>query len=116
MVNGMDTNYGYDRHRATSYERLKRTDDKCPPPCSSTRYGLRFEDWLMSGSNVSLQIAFADFKITHREEYIACDVTCILGQLGGNIGLFLGGSILLGIDMLIEYTCLAVTSIEKRIF
>ena len=46
---------------------------------------------------------FPDFQFTHREEYPACDATCIFGELGGNLGLFLGGSILLGLDLLLEY-------------
>ena len=69
----------------------------------------------MHGSNVSLQIAFADFRITLKEEYLACDTTCILGQLGGNIGLFLGGSILLALDILIENLLRASTYIHSKL-
>ena len=100
MIQSMDPSMGFEREKITNSERLSRTKDICPPPCSSTKYDIKFDWWTMHGSGVSLQIAFSDFIIVHTEEYLACDVTCIFGQLGGNLGLFLGGSILLGLDII----------------
>ena len=112
MIKSVDPNMGYKREMFAPSQRLAIT--KCPPPCFLTHYNIKFEGWTMHGSNVSLQIAFADFMITHKEEYLACDTTCILGQLGGNIGLFLGGSILLGLDMLMEYVARTYTFIYQK--
>ena len=114
MLNVMDPNLGFQREMLLPSQRLRRTNAKCPPPCFSTHYDVNFEEWTMFGSNVSLQIAFSDFIITHKEEYLACDSTCILGELGGNLGLFLGGSILLGLDMLIEYVARTSTFIYGK--
>ena len=76
---------------------------ECLPPCQSINYGLKIERWDMRGTGRSIQIAFSDFAITSREERPACDTTCVIGELGGNLGFFLGGSILLGLDILLEY-------------
>ena len=114
MIKTMDPNDGYNRHLFPPSERFIRTQEQCPPPCFATSYGAVFETWPMHGSNVSLQIAFADFKITQREEYLACDDTCIIGQIGGNLGLFLGGSILLGIDMLMDYIFWFLVLIKRK--
>ena len=115
MIKGMSPTWGYQRETITPFRRMEITEGKCPPPCFSTHYDFKFERWEMIGSNVSLQIAFSDFLTTHRKEYQACDTTCILGQIGGNIGLFLGGSILLGLDMLMEYTAFSCNFICTRI-
>ena len=109
MLKRINPSWGSGREGFTPFFRLKITQGKCPPPCFSTQYDVQFETWSMWGPNVSLQIAFSDFLTIHREEYLACDNTCILGQLGGNLGLFLGGSILLGLDILMEYIGLAAT-------
>ena len=114
MIKTMDPNDGYNRHLFPPSERFIRTEEQCPPPCFAASYSAVFETWPMHGSNVSLQIAFADFKITQREEYLACDDTCIIGQIGGNLGLFLGGSILLGIDMLMDYIFWFAVLIKRK--
>ena len=115
MLQGMDPRMGFERERFTNSERLSRTKGICPPPCSSTKYDIKFEWWTMHGSGLSLQIAFSDFIIAHTEEYLACDVTCILGQLGGNLGLFLGGSILLGLDISMELVVRFSSSVYSKI-
>jgi hypothetical protein len=37
---------------------------------------------------------FKSFQFTYSEEYFLCDWTCLIGEIGGNFGFFLGGSIL----------------------
>ena len=53
----------------------------------------------MIGDGISFQVAFADFSFRAASEYLACEWTCIVGELGGNLGFFLGGSILLALDL-----------------
>ena len=48
---------------------------------------------------VSLQVALDGFTIPHLEEFFKCDTGCVVGELGGNLGFFLGGSILLILDI-----------------
>lgn len=38
---------------------------------------------------------FKAFNFQYDEEYILCDWTCLVGETGGNLGFFLGGSIFL---------------------
>ena len=116
MIKSMNRNTGYEREIFTPSERLSRTKSACPPPCFSTKYDVKFDDWTMHGTGASLQIAFSDFIITHKEEYLACDLTCILGQLGGNLGLFLGGSILLGLDIIMDFISRFSMSLCSKLF
>ena len=74
----------------------------CPSPCFLKEYSIEFEKWawFSEAKPVSLQIALDGFTIHHEDEFYKCDSTCILGELGGNLGFFLGGSILLGLDII----------------
>ena len=45
---------------------------------------------------------FKNFLFTYEEEFLVCDWTCLLGEIGGNLGFFLGGSILAYIDLLLN--------------
>ena len=51
----------------------------------------------------SLKIVFDNFVVEQREEFLACDTTCVIGELGGNLGFFLGGSILALFDLFVQY-------------
>ena len=62
---------------------------------------------------VSLQVALDGFTIPHLEEFFKCDSGCVVGELGGNLGFFLGGSILLILD--IFFTAIK-RMVEKRFF
>ena len=35
-------------------------------------------------------------------EYLVCDYSCLIGEIGGNLGFFLGGSLLALIDLLAD--------------
>ena len=103
LLESTDPNMGYGREWFTTSERTTRTKMECPPPCHVTIYNLRFEKWNMRGSGKSLQIALSDFTIVTREEYLACDSTCVIGEIGGNLGFYLGGSLIFCLDIIIEY-------------
>ena len=98
-----DRGYGHDRELFTDSEVATATGIECLPPCQQTIYAVKFERTSPLATGRSLQITFANFVISSREEHPACDTTCIIGELGGNLGFFLGGSILLGLDILLEY-------------
>ena len=78
------------------------TKTKCLPPCKMTRFDYSFENWPIKGERRLFQIVFADFKILTRTEYVACDWTCIIGEFGGNLGFFLGGSLISFINLILE--------------
>ena len=84
-------------------EILLKNRNECPPPCFLKEYSVDFETWawFSLGNSVSLQVALDGVTSYHTEEYFKCDSTCIIGELGGNLGFFLGGSILLGLDIII---------------
>ncbi len=50
-----------------------------------------------------IHLAFDSFAFTYEREYLLCDWTCLLGEIGGNLGLFLGGSLLGFVDLIIEW-------------
>ena len=96
----IDTGAGREMFKLSEILLKKRKE--CPPPCFLKKYSLQFEEWarFSTADKVSLQISLDGFLINHEEEYFNCDNTCIIGELGGNLGFFLGGSILLGLDLL----------------
>ena len=101
-----DKAHGYRRERWSKYARLRKTNYACPTPCFSKHYDVKIETWkndvVPEEKKVSLQITFEDFVVSQREEYIGCDSTCILGEIGGYLGFFLGGSVLVGIDIVLR--------------
>ena len=106
MIESFDPDMGNRRERFTPSELITRTKGQCPPPCDNTIYDVKFEKWLHGfeeGEGKSIQIAFADFSFRSESEYLACGWTCIVGELGGNLGFFLGGSLILGIELSLEY-------------
>ena len=103
MMGSYDRNMGYERVNFTNFERAKRTKGECLPPCRNIIFDTEVEKWNMDGSRRSLQIAFSSFNFVSRNEYIACGWSCVIGELGGNLGFFLGGSILFAIDIIMEY-------------
>lgn len=116
MVFNKDRNYGYERHSFGHSERFTRTDMKCPPPCELIKYNLEYGPSLVGDfagiMMKSIEIGFPDFMIKNKKEYRQCDSTCIIGQLGGNLGFFLGGSILAGLDLILD----GIVMLYKRLF
>ena len=96
----IDTGAGRENFKLSEILLAKR--GSCLQPCFTTKFSVEFEKWAWFNdvTPVSLQIALDGFTVYHEEEFYKCDTTCILGELGGNMGFFLGASILLGIDII----------------
>ena len=89
------------RERFKLNELLLEARKDCLPPCFLEKISVEYETWALwiKATKLSLQISLGSFIISHDEESFKCDGTCIIGELGGNLGFFLGGSILLGLDI-----------------
>ena len=113
-VANKDREYGAYRKYYTNSERTLRTYNQCPLPCNITSYELKY---LINyeGSGKSLKIAVSDFRVAHKKEYLNCDTTCIIGEVGGNLGFFLGGSILIFFDILAEQVKKLQKFLDKNI-
>ena len=105
---------GGDREWYTNFERTVNTGGECPPPCNITTYELDYIPTLPNGDNIVVDIAFKNFVFRHQHEFFACDKTCIIGELGGNLGFFLGASVLLVLDLLFEAFAVIVSKILHR--
>ena len=120
MVLNKDRNMGKNRIYFGHSERLTRTKMKCPQPCKFTKYKLRYGTWdlwntLPGIAENSIHIGFPNFRIVNKTEYPACDLTCVIGRLGGNLGFFLGGSILFAIDIAMEFVSKTVHIIRNTL-
>ena len=62
-----------------------------------------------NGSDLVVHLWFKNFQFTYEEEFIVCDWTCLLGEIGGNLGFFLGGSILAFFDLITDYIFKLIT-------
>ncbi len=51
-------------------------------------------DWVV-------HLSFDSFVFSYESEFLICDWTCLLGEIGGNLGFFLGGSVLGFVDLII---------------
>ena len=80
----------------------------CKLPCNVHIYNPRYSYQPEHDLNENLGDFRADYVITlwfenyqfeHKKEFIVCDWTCLLGEMGGNFGFFLGGSVLLLYDL-----------------
>ena len=80
----------------------------CPQPCTISVYELEYSyldnfaemAWLDGTPDWTVYLWFKNYLFTYEEEYDVCDPTCLIGELGGNLGFFLGGSLLTYYDLL----------------
>lgn len=74
----------------------------CHQPCTKTKYRIQYSyiDDGDTNTDFPIYIWFKNFKFQYDEEYVVCDWTCLIGEIGGNFGFFLGGSILAMYDVL----------------
>ncbi len=49
-----------------------------------------------------VHLSFDSFVFSYESEFLICDWTCLLGEIGGNLGFFLGGSVLGFVDLIID--------------
>ena len=102
MLRIRDPKKGYESELLGPLERKTKSNNTCLQGCSSTKYEVKWQEWENWRSGRSLQIAFSDNVIEYREEHLACDLTCILGEFGGNLGFFLGGSLFLALTYILN--------------
>ena len=57
---------------------------------------------LEEGTGMSIFFYFKDILIVTQTEYLVCDYSCLIGEIGGNLGFFLGGSVLALIDLIVN--------------
>ena len=113
LINLHNRDNGMDRDLYSNLQRIKYTKHGCQMPCEIVRYMLKYEnneeemgmdkyrETKEATDKYSLVISYENFMIERREEFAACDRNCIIGELGGNLGFFLGGSILAFFDVVI---------------
>ena len=94
---------GMYREKFDDYKRFAQTDGQCPYPCDGLAYNVKIEKWENWRSGRSLQISLDNLVISTEEQYVSCDMTCIIGEFGGNLGFFLGGSLLFGFNVILEF-------------
>ena len=99
---GSNQSLGKDRDWWSNYERTIRTNGECPQPCNVTSYELKYEIKGFEDA-VSFDIGFKNFVFEQKDEFRSCDFSCLIGELGGNLGFFLGGSLLIIIEFTLTY-------------
>ncbi|XP_023326275.1 acid-sensing ion channel 4 [Eurytemora carolleeae] len=81
----------------------------CPLPCNRSSFSLEYTyirqekidiGWGREDFDFAISIWAKNFQIEDSEEIIVCDSTCLLGEVGGNIGLYLGVSVITLVDIL----------------
>ena len=101
-MNFLNIKTGAGRETIRKSEEPVELGKACPLPCFRKKFKVKIASWndFTNNPTRSLKVVLDGFTIKHREEYLECDSTCIIGNIGGNIGFFLGASILLGIDVI----------------
>jgi hypothetical protein len=110
---GNKRNLGMDWAWWTNNERVRRTNGECPQPCNVTTYELKYEIGDTIGDGVEFEIAFKKFVFEHKNEFRACDFSCLIGEIGGNLGFFLGGSLLIIIEFVPMYLIPKIKSLKS---
>ena len=77
-------------------ERTYYTNITCLVPCNITEYKLEYLERSYDPDDPTrmragpedkfLDITFRNFAFTYSEEHLACDTTCVHGELGENLG------------------------------
>ena len=58
--------------------------------------------WMDKKAEWVVYLWFKNFQFQYDQEYTVCDYTCLIGEIGGNLGFFLGGSILFYVDFMLN--------------
>lgn len=56
--------------------------------------------YLDKDADWTVHIWFKNFFFTYEQEFVVCNWTCLIGEFGGSLGFFLGGSILAFFDIM----------------
>ena len=115
MIESYDPNMGFNREWFSPSQIINKTSGMCLPPCKNIIYDIKIEKLHMTGEGNSILIYFPDFSFISKNEYVACGWTCMVGELGGNLGFFLGGSVIVVIDLIIEYARKLTNIVKMRI-
>ena len=59
-------------------------------------------DWQNQDWDWAISIWAKNFRQEEQEEILVCDISCAVGEIGGSLGLFLGGSVLMYVDSIIH--------------
>ena len=104
MVFTVRRNEGRNREQYSNLRRMDYTKGQCLPPCHYTIFSLSYQNEVANNANAefgrSISITFSHFHIQYVSQIKSCDTTCIIGELGGNLGFFLGGSLVAAFDIL----------------
>ena len=107
LMNFFNRDTGAKRETFRLSDILMNAEKHCARPCFLKKFEVKLDGWSLMDQDksltkptTSLKIVLDGFSIKHEEEFLKCDSTCIIGEVGGNLGFFVGGSILLGIDIL----------------
>ena len=118
LMNFFNRDTGARRETFRISDMLMNAEKHCAPPCFRKKFVVKLDRWSLAKSldkpTTSLKIVLDGFAIKHEEEFLKCDSTCIIGEVGGNLGFFVGGSILLGLDMILLGIKKLTTTIQKK--
>ena len=89
----------------------------CPLPCTFTGFSLAEEPFSSVGfePKVGLDIMFGSQSITVAKEKLVYPLSSFIAEVGGSLGLFLGFSFLMGLDMIHEVSLKMYTNFKKII-
>ena len=121
LLNFFNRDTGAKRETFRLSDILMNAGKHCARPCLLKKFEVKFDRWSLMDQDksinkptTSLKIVLDGFVIKHEEEFLKCDSTCIIGEVGGNLGFFVGGSILLGIDILFMGINEIATRLRKK--
>ena len=121
LMNFFNRDTGARRETFRLSDMLMNAERICARPCFLKKFEVKLDRWSLLDQDkslvkptTSLKIVLDGFTIMHEEEFLMCDSTCIIGEVGGNLGFFVGGSILLGIDLLFIGINKIATNIQTK--
>ena len=117
LMNFGNVEIGAGRENLRASETPVKLKKLCPLPCTETNFNVKineWNDWISFQPRKALMVMLDGFTMAYQEEYLECDSTCIIGNIGGNIGFFLGASILLGLDTIFDKIRLLISKFRIR--
>ncbi|XP_059098081.1 uncharacterized protein LOC131892296 [Tigriopus californicus] len=83
---------------------------QCSLPCTVSKFEPHISSypppdwykWMDNGADWIVYLWFKNYQFQYDTEYVVCDSTCLLGEIGGNLGFFLGGSVLAYMNTIVQ--------------